>query len=71
MIPVERQEGKNWIKKEFSKISFTLKRFPHNLSHPLLHLAVNFVTRKNVKSDYRKLYQQDLEIFQSKIYGIV
>lgn len=71
MTPFELQEGKNWIKKEFSKISFTLKRLPHNLSHPLLHLAVNFATRKNAKSDYRKLSQQDLEIFQSKIYGIV
>lgn len=71
MTPFELQEGKNWIKKEFSKISSTLKRFPHNLSHPLLHLAVNYATRKNVKSDYRKLARQNSEIFESKIYGIV
>ena len=66
MTPYELQEGKNWVKKEFSKISSILKRLPHNLSHPLLYLALNLANRKNVKLDYSKLSWQKSEIFQSE-----
>lgn len=66
MTPYELQEGKAWVKKEFSKISSILKRLPRNMSHPLLYLAMNFTTRKNVKLDYNKLSWQNSEIFESK-----
>jgi len=66
MTPFELQEGQTWVKKEFSKISSIVKRFPHNLSHPLLYLAMNFATRKNVKLDYHKLSWLNSEIFESK-----
>ena len=66
MTPYELQEGKNWVKQEFSKISSILKRFPSNMSHPLLYLAMNFAARKNVKLDYRRLARQNFEIFEAK-----
>ncbi len=66
MIPSELQEGRTWVKKEFSKISSIMRRLPHNLSHPLLYLAMNLATRKNVKSDYKKLSWLNSEIFESK-----
>ena len=66
MTPYELQEGKTWVKKEFSKFSSILKRLPQNISHPLLYLAMNFATRKSVKLDYRKLSRQNFEIFESK-----
>jgi radical SAM superfamily enzyme YgiQ (UPF0313 family) len=66
MTPYELQEGKNWVKKEFSKISSILKRLPSNTSHPLLYLAMNWAARKNVKLDYRRLARQNFEIFESK-----
>jgi radical SAM superfamily enzyme YgiQ (UPF0313 family) len=69
MTPYELQEGKTWVKKEFSKLSSILKRFPQNISHPLLYLAMNFATRKNVKLDYKKLPHQNFEIFDSKREG--
>ncbi len=66
MTPYELQERQIWIKKEFSKISSILKRFPQNISHPLLYLAMNFATRKNVKLDYNKLSWLESEIFEPK-----
>ncbi len=66
MTPYELQEGKNQVKKEFSRISSIMKRFPYNLSHPLLYLAMNFAARKNVKSDYRRLSRQSMELFCGK-----
>jgi radical SAM superfamily enzyme YgiQ (UPF0313 family) len=66
MTPYELQEGKTWVKKEFSKFSSILKRFPQNSSHPLLYLAMNLAMRKNVKLDYRNLPRQNFEIFESK-----
>jgi len=66
MTPYELQEGQIWVKKEFSKISSILKRLPHNMSHPLLYLAMNLTTRKNVKSDYYKLSWLNSEICESK-----
>ncbi len=66
MTPYELQEGKTWVKKEFSKISSILKRFPQNMSHPLLYLAMNLATRKNAKLDYNKLSGLNSEIFESK-----
>ena len=55
MTPYELQAGEIWIKREFTKISSILRRLSGNLSHPLLHLALNFGSRKNVKTDIEKL----------------
>jgi radical SAM superfamily enzyme YgiQ (UPF0313 family) len=64
MSPYELQSGEIWIKKEFSKISSILKRFPANLSHPLLYLAMNYGMRKNVKIDNIRLPVLASEIFK-------
>jgi len=66
MTPYELQEGRTWVKKEFSRISSILKRLPKNMSHPLLYLAMNFAMRKSVKLDYDKLPWLNSEIFESK-----
>ena len=63
MTPYELQEGVMWVKKEFSKISSILKRFPANLSHPFLYLFINGGIRKNVKKDKKKLKVLVSEIF--------
>ena len=55
MTPYELQAGEIWVKREFTKISSILRRLSGNLSHPLLHLALNFGSRKNVKSDTERL----------------
>jgi radical SAM superfamily enzyme YgiQ (UPF0313 family) len=69
MTPYELQAGEIWVKKEFTKISSILRRLSGNLSHPLLHLALNFGSRKNVKADTKKLPELALEIpgFKSAI----
>ncbi len=64
MTPYELQEGKAWVKREFSKVSSILKRLPYNTSHPLLFLAMNFAARKNAESDYQKLPRQNAELFE-------
>ncbi|MGB7568549.1 MAG: radical SAM protein [Chitinivibrionales bacterium] len=51
MSPYDLQAGELWVKKEFSKMSSILKRFPRNLSHPLLYIAMNLGIRQNVKID--------------------
>lgn len=66
MSPYELQTGEIWTKKEFSKISSILKRFPGNLSHPLLYLAMNFGIRKNVKTDTKRLPGLVSELFELK-----
>ncbi len=66
MSPYELQAGEIWVKKKFSKISSILKRFPGNLSHPLLYLAMNIGSRKNVKTDTKRLPNLVSEIFELK-----
>jgi radical SAM superfamily enzyme YgiQ (UPF0313 family) len=55
MTPYELQTGEIWVKREFTKISSILRRLSGNLSHPLIHLALNFGSRKNVKADFVRL----------------
>jgi radical SAM superfamily enzyme YgiQ (UPF0313 family) len=55
MTPYELQAGEIWVKREFTKITSILRRLSGNLSHPLLHLALNFGSRKNVKTDTQRL----------------
>jgi len=65
MTPFELQAGEIWVKKEYSKASSIIKRFPGNLSHPLLYLAMNLGIRKNVKIDTRRLARLNADIFAS------
>jgi radical SAM superfamily enzyme YgiQ (UPF0313 family) len=69
MTPYELQAGEIWVKREFTKISSILRRLPGNLSHPLLYLAMNFASRKNVKADNKRLPKLVSEIpgFKSAI----
>ena len=55
MSPYELQAGEIWVKREFTKISSILRRLSGNLEHPLLHLALNLASRKNVKKDTQRL----------------
>ena len=64
MSPYELQAGEIWVKKEFTKMSAILKRFPANMSHPFLFLAMNFGSRKNVKADTNRLPKLVSEIFE-------
>jgi radical SAM superfamily enzyme YgiQ (UPF0313 family) len=63
MSPGELQEGKNWVKKEFSRLSSIWRRFPANRSHPLYYLAMNLAIRRGAREDYRELPRQQAEIF--------
>jgi len=62
MSPYELQAGEIWVKREFTRISAILRRLSGNLSHPLLHLALNFGSRKNVKIDTQRLPKLSSEI---------
>jgi radical SAM superfamily enzyme YgiQ (UPF0313 family) len=64
LTPVELQEGRLWLKKEFIKISSILKRLPGNFSHPLLHLSVNKGFRKSMKGEIKHLSKLKTELFQ-------
>ncbi|MBN1822726.1 MAG: B12-binding domain-containing radical SAM protein [Endomicrobiales bacterium] len=65
MTPYELQSGEIWVKKEFSRLSSILRRFPGNLSHPLIYLAMNLGIRENVKVDTRRLPGLRDKIFES------
>ncbi len=62
MTPYELQTGEIRVKREFTKISSILRRLPGNLAHPLLYLAMNWASRKNVKTETRRLPQLISEI---------
>ncbi|MGC9970021.1 MAG: radical SAM protein [Bryobacteraceae bacterium] len=63
MSPYELQEGKTWVKREFSKLSSILRRLPANLAHPFIHVAMNLAIRTNAAQEYRELPRQKAEIF--------
>lgn len=63
MSPYELQEGKTWVKREFSKLSSILRRLPANLDHPIFHLAMNLAIRSNAAQEYRELPRQKAELF--------
>ncbi len=63
LTPKELHEGRIWIKKEFTKISSTLRRLPYNLSHPLLHLALNIGARKSTKDEINNLSKMNSKLF--------
>ncbi|MEK7449621.1 MAG: radical SAM protein, partial [Planctomycetota bacterium] len=62
MSPYELQAGEIMVKREFTKISSLIRRLPGNLSHPFLYLALNFGSRKNVKTDIKRLPELVSEI---------
>jgi radical SAM superfamily enzyme YgiQ (UPF0313 family) len=64
LTPIELQEGRLWLKKEFTKISSILKRLQGNLSHPLLHLSINKGFRKSIKGEIKKLSKMKAELLQ-------
>lgn len=64
LTPKELHEGRIWIKKEFTKISSTLRRLPYNLSHPLLHLALNIGARKSTKDEINNLSKMNNKLFR-------
>lgn len=51
MSPLELEIGRLWAVSEFSKFTATLGRLRYNLSHPLLHLAVNIGSKKSVNNE--------------------
>ena len=63
MSPYELQEGKTWVKREFSRLSSILRRLPANMSHPFIHIAMNLAIRKNAIEDYRELPRQKARLF--------
>ncbi len=63
MSAYELQNGKIWVKKEFSKWSNILKRFNGNSFHPLLFLALNSTINRKIKKDYMKLEWQKKELY--------
>jgi radical SAM superfamily enzyme YgiQ (UPF0313 family) len=66
MTPYELQKGCMWVKEKFSKVSSILKRFPGNLSHPLLYLFINSGIKKNVAMDKKKLPTLMSGLFKDK-----
>lgn len=64
LTPKELHEGRIWIKKEFTKISSILRRLPDNLSHPLLHLALNKGARKSTKDEINNLSKMNNKLVQ-------
>jgi radical SAM superfamily enzyme YgiQ (UPF0313 family) len=63
MTPYELQEGKAWVKRQFSTLSSIVRRLPANLRHPLYYVATNLAIRKNAIEDYRDLPRQKAELF--------
>lgn len=63
MSPYELQEGKAWVKREFSRLPSILRRLPANLRHPFYHVAMNLAIRKNASEDYQELPRQKAELF--------
>jgi radical SAM superfamily enzyme YgiQ (UPF0313 family) len=73
MSPLELEVGRLWAVEEFTKISATLKRLVHNISHPLLHLAINAGSRKSIHNEIKnfpyianQLYQSEWNALQRK-----
>jgi len=64
MSPYELQTGEIQVKKKFSRLTSIIRRFPGNLSHPLLFLLMNLGIRKNVVVDTRRLPGLMSEIFK-------
>lgn len=68
LTPGELHEGRIWIKKEFTKISSILWRLPYNLSHPLLHFALNRGARKGTKDEINHLLKNEKQVISSRRY---
>ncbi len=66
MTPFELQEGRLWVKKEFSRISSIIKRFPSNIAHPLLYTFLNIGMRQSLSDDVAALSKLKKEIFDDR-----
>jgi len=51
MTPLELEIGRIWAVSEFTKLSETMKRLVHNLSHPFLHVAINIASKKSINNE--------------------
>ena len=66
MTPYELQEGRLRVKKEFSRISSMIKRFPSNIAHPLLYLFMNIGIKQSVRGDISILSKLKTELFNKQ-----
>lgn len=65
MSPYELQAGEIEAKRKFSRFGSILRRFPGNLSHPLVYLMMNLGIRKNVVVDTLRLPSLVSELFKN------
>lgn len=68
LTPGQLHEGRIWIKTEFTKISSILWRLPYNLSHPLLHFALNRGARRGTKEEINHLLKYGKQAISSVTY---
>jgi radical SAM superfamily enzyme YgiQ (UPF0313 family) len=66
MTPYELQTGAMRVREEYTKLGAIFGRLPGNLSHPLLHLALNLGARKGKHADNARLPGLIAEIFEPK-----
>ena len=67
MTPYELQEGRLWVKKEFTRISSIIKRFPSNIAHPLLYTFMNIGMRQSLAEDITGLTKLKTELFDNSV----
>lgn len=66
MTPMQLAEGHLKMRQELYKFSSIVQRFPGNLNHPLLYLAMNIGGRAANKKIENSLHQRMEEILQQK-----
>jgi len=63
MTPFELQAGRLWVMKQFTQMSSSLRRLPHHLDFPLLHLAMNLGFQAACKHELRELPELAARLF--------
>ncbi len=63
LSPLELQAGLLWMKKEFYKMSSTVRRLRWNLDHPFLYLAFNAGCNQTYRNDLAKYPRKAGELF--------
>lgn len=62
MTPAELMSGRLWARKEYTRISGIIRRFPRNLAHPLYYLAANLSSHQSCKNQMRDLPRLTAEL---------
>jgi len=62
MTPGELASGRLWARKQFTKISSILRRFPYHLAHPLFYLALNINSHRSCKKQLKDLPRLSAEL---------